>query len=60
MKCKCGAKLKNDSNFCHMCGEKQRELCDCWVVKGPYNCGKKKCPGINLLSKLIKSCFMND
>lgn len=50
MKCRnCGAEIADDANFCTCCAKKQKEVCNCWVKKEPYNCGLEKCPGYRLL-----------
>ncbi len=40
----CG-KEYHSGNFCKGCGRKMVDTCNCWVKKGPYNCGQGKCPG---------------
>lgn len=45
MKCpSCGGEVQ-DVNFCRHCGKKLKDVCDCWVKEGPYDCGHEKCPG---------------
>lgn len=46
--CACGTKNSEGSNFCRSCGRKLKEVCDCWVKKGPYRCGRDQCPGYRL------------
>ena len=57
IKCKsCGNKVQETDNFCGFCGTKLKEICDCWVKKGNYNCGEKNCPGYRLfLMEKLKS-----
>lgn len=43
----CGAMVRR-GNFCTRCGGKLVEVCDCWVKKKAYNCGRAECPGIHL------------
>ena len=49
---KCGCKNYN-ANFCERCGNKLKEVCNCWIKKEPYNCGEKKCPSYRLYKKII-------
>lgn len=44
----CGADNPKGANFCRKCGEKLRQLCDCYIKKEPYNCGQDRCPGYRL------------
>lgn len=45
VKCpKCNVEVR-DGNFCEHCGEKLKEVCDCWVLKKKYNCGLAECKG---------------
>ena len=44
----CGTENREEANFCRLCSNKLRTVCNCWVKKGPYNCGQRKCPGKNL------------
>lgn len=49
MKCpECGSETKDNDNFCSECGTKLKSVCDCWIKRGKYNCGKSKCPGYGL------------
>ncbi len=48
---KCEAKNRPRANFCKKCGAKLREVCNCWVKKGPYNCGQSECPGHRLFQE---------
>lgn len=53
----CGSSVPA-GNFCAQCRHKLVTVCDCWVVKGKYNCGQIKCPGTRLFadeSNQIKS-----
>ncbi len=50
---KCNFRNSEDSNFCIKCGTKLKDICNCWIKKGPYNCGKKKCPSYRLYKKTI-------
>lgn len=43
----CGAVVRR-GNFCSRCSGKLVEVCDCWVKKKAYNCGRDECPGIRL------------
>lgn len=43
----CGAVVRR-GNFCSRCSGKLVEVCDCWVKKKTYNCGRDECPGIRL------------
>lgn len=45
----CGSSVPA-GNFCTQCRYKLVTVCDCWVVKGKYNCGQIKCPGTMLFS----------
>ena len=51
---RCGDLINKDENFCVHCGTKLHESCGCWVLKKPYNCGLKKCPGKRLYAILFK------
>ena len=54
MKCeKCGFENPDKANFCRHCAHKLRDVCDCWVLNRPYDCGQNKCPGKSLLLKLL-------
>ena len=57
MICKsCGTENHETANFCHECGKKLREVCDCRFKKEPYNCGQDQCPGYRLfLMELLKA-----
>ena len=56
MVCKnCGTVVTEDMNFCTTCSAKQKEVCDCWIKKQPYNCGQDKCPGYRLFAMEQKS-----
>lgn len=52
-KCKyCNEKIKDNANFCHSCGKKIRDSCNCWVKKRDnYKCGFHSCPGTRLLTQ---------
>ena len=39
----CGAVVRR-GNFCSRCSGKLVEVCDCWVKKKAYNCGRDECP----------------
>ena len=43
----CGAVVRR-GNFCSRCSGKLVEVCDCWVKKKAYNCGRDECPGVRL------------
>ena len=43
----CG-RLVIRGNFCTRCGAKLVEVCDCWVKKSSYDCGRDECPGAHL------------
>ena len=43
----CGAMVRR-GNFCSRCSGKLVEVCDCWVKKKVYNCGRDECPGVHL------------
>ncbi len=45
----CGTDNDIEANFCRGCGEKLKDFCNCWIKKGPYNCGQTLCPGYSLL-----------
>lgn len=52
MKCrKCGKSVKANDNFCQHCGAKLKAVCDCWIKKGSYDCGKSNCPGYELFKE---------
>lgn len=36
-------------NFCECCQTKLVTICDCWILRKPYNCGRNKCPAISEL-----------
>nr|DAZ14928.1 MAG TPA: PROTEIN/RNA Complex, archaeal, ribosomal, 50S, protein.0A [Caudoviricetes sp.] len=40
----CGTECSDTANFCRHCGTKLRTVCNCWMKKGPFNCGLKTCP----------------
>lgn len=49
MRCKyCRREIADGDNFCNYCSRKVREVCSCWVLKKPHNCGLEKCPGYGL------------
>lgn len=48
---KCNREV-SDGNFCEQCGAKLNEVCHCWVLKKPHQCGMAKCPGIKLLENV--------
>lgn len=53
MECyKCKYKNDDNANFCIMCGNKLKEICNCWIKKEPYNCGEQKCPSYRLYKKI--------
>ena len=55
MEClKCKYKNSDYANFCVMCGSKLNEICNCWIKKEPYNCGKEQCPSYRLYKKIIE------
>ncbi len=55
VKCKkCNFKNNKDGNFCVKCGAKLKEICNCWIKKELYNCGKEKCPSYGLYKKLFR------
>lgn len=44
--CPCCGKTVITSNFCPHCAYKLVEVCDCWMLHKPFNCGSQgKCPG---------------
>jgi len=45
----CGQTVQAE-NFCSECGKKMVEVCNCWVLNKPHNCGKEKCPGVRLMT----------
>lgn len=45
--------MKN-GNFDQATGRKIREVCDCWVLGKPFNCGYDECPGYKLRAILMK------
>lgn len=47
----CGHTI-NDANFCSYCSRKIVNICDCWVLKRPFNCGMERCPGFKLLTNV--------
>ena len=47
----CGHVVEN-SNFCSYCSHKLVVICDCWVLKKPFNCGMDRCPGLKLLTNV--------
>ncbi len=47
----CGKENSEDANFYVHCTKKLRTVCNCWVKKGPYNCGQEKCPEYKALWK---------
>lgn len=51
----CGSECSEQANFCRKCGTKLRDICDCWVKKGTYNCGQEKCPGYRLFAEEKRS-----
>lgn len=54
MECiKCKHKNSDNANFCEKCGNKLKEICNCWIKKEPYNCGEQKCPSYRLYKKFI-------
>lgn len=52
---RCGATNEAHANFCRMCASKLRPVCNCWIAKGPYNCGQEKCPGMAEAIGMIKA-----
>lgn len=55
MECyKCRYKNDDNANFCVICGNKLKEICNCWIKKEPYNCGEQKCPSYRLYKKIIE------
>ena len=50
----CEACCEADANFCRSCGAKIRGVCDCWIMKEPYNCGQSKCPGYRLFQRVTR------
>ncbi len=57
MKCpQCGSEnIKEKDNFCGECGKKLKQICDCWIKKGSYDCGEDSCPGYGLFVKEAKN-----
>lgn len=51
---KCGTTLKDNANFCSNCRAKVVEVCNCWVLGKPYNCGYDDCPGRKLYVILVR------
>lgn len=45
----CGHTISS-GNFCRYCSQKVVVVCNCWVLKKPFNCGMDKCPGMKLLT----------
>ena len=45
----CGHTISK-GNFCSYCSYKVVDICYCWVLKKPFNCGMNKCPGMRLLT----------
>ncbi len=49
-----GAEKLSTENFDPTTGRKLREVCDCWVLGKPFNCGYDECPGYKLRAILMK------
>ena len=57
----CGARTNEDGNFCTVCGRKIIEICDCWILNRPYNCGHDECPSpIELFKKARSDMAQNE
>lgn len=41
----CGVELPDEANFCPICRKKLSNVCYCWRLKRPYDCGESECPG---------------
>lgn len=50
---KCGHTIPK-TNFCSYCSQKLVKICDCWVLRKPFDCGKAICPGMGLLPDLMR------
>lgn len=51
----CGSnQIKDSDNFCGFCGTKLRKICNCWIKKDSYDCGRDSCPGRDLLVEEAK------
>lgn len=48
----CGKVVKK-GNFCNKCGKKLANMCDCWLMKRPYNCSFQKCPDMSAFTLLL-------
>ena len=50
----CGFGNSPSANFCKSCGEKLRDVCNCWIKKRPYKCGERVCPGFGLYARELR------
>lgn len=48
----CGEVVKK-GNFCNKCGKKLDKMCDCWLMKRPYNCNFQQCPDMAAFTLLL-------
>lgn len=48
----CG-KVVKEGNFCNGCGKKLDKMCDCWLMKRPYNCNFQQCPDMAAFTLLL-------
>lgn len=48
----CG-KVVKEGNFCNGCGKKLDKMCDCWLMKRPYNCNFQQCPDMAAFTSLL-------
>ena len=48
----CGKVVKK-GNFCNKCGKKLAKICDCWLMKRPYNCNFQQCPDMAAFTLLL-------
>ena len=48
----CGEVVKK-GNFCNKCGKKLAKICDCWLMKRPYNCNFQQCPDMAAFTLLL-------
>lgn len=48
----CGEVVKK-GNFCNKYGKKLAKICDCWLMKRPYNCNFQQCPDMAACTLLL-------
>lgn len=48
----CGEVVKK-GNFCNKCSKKLAKICDCWLMKRPYNCNFQQCPDMAAFTLLL-------